>query len=74
MKKIKLTQDVGSAKKGTVFIQGLHGVPEGEIWKTKTADQFFWEKGTKKEDNAFLFEYWLWGKHGEDEWNYAKII
>jgi len=68
-KEITLNQDVGSAKKGTVFIQGLHGIPDStDYWKGHSASSFYWEKGTKKEDNAFLKENWLIG----DDFDYTK--
>ena len=62
MKEITLNQKVGSAKRGTVFIQGLHGVPNCEVYKDSKPSEFYWEKGTTKEDNAFLRERWLVGE------------
>ncbi len=57
---IRLTKAIGSAKKGTVFIRGLHGVPDStDYWESHSGDEFYWEKGNRKSENNFLFYKWL---------------
>lgn len=51
MEETILTEDIGTAKKGDVYVKMLHGEPEyykgqGKIW--------WWKKGCNKEDNNFL--------------------
>ena len=62
MKRVILNQEVGSAKKGDVYIQGLHGVPNHETYKSDSPDDFYWKEGTTKEDNGFLRYNWLVGE------------
>jgi hypothetical protein len=48
----KLTKNIGEAKKGEVYVRGVHG--KIDRYSKSSADQFYWLKGSKKEDNAFL--------------------
>ena len=60
-----LEVDHGNAKAGTVLVRGLHEVPtyyEGK--ETLTSSDFFWHKGSKKEDDAFLMASWIVDKNG----------
>lgn len=82
MKRIQITKKIGSAEVGEIYVQGLHGIPNGR-WQESDAghkpEDFFWLEGTTQEDNAFLFRSWIWGEQ-EDEngemqkWSYAKYI
>lgn len=60
-KEITLQVDHGTAKKGTVFVCGLHGVPDyyKDNPEMNTAEQWFWEKGSERHQNAFLHESWI---------------
>ena len=53
MKEITLKEDYGEAKKGIIYVKGLHETPD--FYKnTNCKDDFYWEKGSKREDNRFL--------------------
>lgn len=56
MKEITLTEDIGTAKKGEVYVQGLHGIPEYYKEHGKPEEFWYWRKGSQKEDNLFLPE------------------
>jgi len=76
MEKIQLTEKVGNAEKGSIFIQGLHGVPDHDVWKDEKPEDFYWKAETPKKENSFLFVHTIWGKNEEtgEEWNYAKKL
>ncbi len=51
MEEVILTDDIGTAKKGDVYVKMLHGEPnahkgKGVIW--------WWKKNSPKENNNFL--------------------
>lgn len=75
-KRIKLTDDIGNAKKGAIFVRGLHGVPDWGFWKENghSPEDFYWREGSSKADNSFLFKNWIWGKDESEEWNYAEAV
>ena len=44
---------------GKKFIRGLHGVPDFPPYQSSLPEDWFWEEGSKKEDNHFLWhESW----------------
>jgi len=52
-KQIKLPVDIGSAKKGEIYVRGLHDTPE--FYRDKNVrEDFYWEKGYEESDNRFL--------------------
>lgn len=45
---------------GDTFIQGLHGIPDYyKEYKDTKVEDWYWKKGTKKEDHKFLNKKWL---------------
>ena len=63
-KEIILEVDHGTAKAGSRYIQGLHGVPDYYAFKYDNPEDFYWAAGSKKEDNAFLLASWIIDKNG----------
>ncbi len=59
--KIELIRRVGKARKGQIFIRGLHGVPDSEvdIWDSNKPEDFYWREDSSKQDNDFLYDTWL---------------
>lgn len=54
MKEIILLKDFGQAKKGSIFIQGLHGRPYHECHKNTKPNDWYWEKNRSKNENCFI--------------------
>ena len=40
---------------GKVFINALHGVPDFPEYKNTKPEDWYWEKGSNKKDNKFIW-------------------
>lgn len=56
MKEVKLLVKHGQAEIGEIFIRGdlSHGVPDFHAYKSDKPKEWYWAKGSKKEDLRFL--------------------
>ena len=57
--KIKLLQDYGNAKSGSVYESALYDKPSYYQDTPLVSEDFFWRVGLGKEENAFLMRTWL---------------
>ena len=68
MKKIRLLQDVGTSKAGTIFVRGdlSFGVPKYYKHINSEPKDWYWEEGSEEEENLFLFKTTLAKKYYEE--------
>jgi len=52
--RVTLKENMGNAKKGEVFVQGLYGVPDYYKDTEDTPEDWYWAETSKREDNRFL--------------------
>ena len=74
MQRVKITKKCGNAEVGTIFVQGLHGIPDYDYWKDYDPEKMYWEEGLDKSEDAFLPVNVLWGTHEGKEYSYAEVI
>ncbi len=53
-KQIKLPEDVGAARKGDIFIRGLHRTPDYYGGGPSVNGDWYWKKGSEKNEHKFL--------------------